>query len=65
MDYLESIGKIDDRQHGSTTGQGCVTQLLVWYDVLDKLWDGDNIDQIYLNFESYLQSRSQDSPSQN
>ena len=52
MDYLESTSKMDDRQHGSRAGRGCLTQLLAQYDdILDKLQDGDNVDQIYLDFE--------------
>ena len=51
-DFLESNGKMDDRQHGSRSGRGCLTQLLAQYDdILNKLQGGDNVDQIYLDYE--------------
>ena len=43
---------MDDRQHGSRAGRGCLSQLLAQYDdILDKLLSGDNVDQIYLDYE--------------
>ena len=43
---------MDDRQHGSRSGRGCLTQLLAQYDdILNKLQGGDNVNQIYLDYE--------------
>ena len=66
MDYLGSTSKMDDRQHGSRAGWGCLTQLLAQYDdILDKLQDKYNVDQICLDFEkAFWQNRPWDPPTQ-
>ena len=50
-DFLTQNNLIENSQHGSRSGRGTITQLLIQHDIfLENLAQGNNIDVTYLNF---------------
>ena len=52
VQYIESLGLLDQGQHGCRPGQSTLSQLIIQYDwILDQLLEGKNVDLIFLDFE--------------
>ena len=50
-DFLTQNNLIENSQHGSRSGRGTITQLLIQHDIfLENLAQGNNIDVTYLDF---------------
>ena len=50
MEHLNEYNVVKGSQHGFTRGRSCLTNLLEFFEVYEKIDEGKPVDVIYLDF---------------